>query len=201
MTSSKINNNKSEWDYYTHIWKTEAAYLSWIRGQIRRMWNHCPQKIEFLKKNSQQLPKLDANGDEIKFKNGKVRLYKAYVCNYCEKVCYDSDKRGKKKSYAVDHIKGNHSLTKFEHVPVFLDSILRVRPEDLQILCTDCHDVKTYAEKEDIPFKEALFQKIAIKHKNEKTDKQFFIDRGLDIPKNQELRREKIVEILKQEMK
>ena len=64
MTSSKIN-KKPEWDYYTHIWKTEAAYLSWIRGQIRRMWNHCPQKIEFLKKNSQQLPKLDENGDEI----------------------------------------------------------------------------------------------------------------------------------------
>ena len=189
------------WDYYPHIWKTESAYLTWLRGQIRRIWNTCPQKVECLKKNLKRLPKYDTKGNPLTYKNGKVKLYNAYQCELCSKICYQSDKVGNKSTYAVDHKDVSASLTKFEHVPVFLDSILRVRPEDLQILCTDCHDIKTYAEKEDIPFKEALFQKIAIKHKNEKTDKQFFIDRGLEIPKNQELRREKIVEILKQEMK
>lgn len=191
---------KSEWNYYTHIWKTESAYLSWIRGQIRQIWNTCPQKIEFLKKNVKQLPKLDENGDEIKFKNGKVRLYKSYVCNYCDKVCYDSEKIANKKTYAVDHVKGNHSLTKFEHIPTFLDAIVRVREEDLQILCKSCHDIKTYAETQNITFKAAIFQKEAIKLLNEKQDKQFFTDRNLPIPKNAELRREQIVEILEKEL-
>lgn len=192
---------KPEWDYYPHVWKTESAYLTWIRGQIRLMWNRCPQKIEFLKKQVKQLPKLDENDQPITYKNGKVRLYKAYVCNYCGKTCYDSERINNKKSYAVDHIKGNHSLTKFEHVPIFLDSILRVRETDLQILCKFCHDVKTYAESEDITFKDALIQKEAIQIIKDKLDKQFFTDRKLDIPKNAKLRREAIVEILEKELK
>lgn len=190
-----------KWDYYTHIWKTESAYLTWLRGQIRRMWNKCPQKLEFLKENTQFLPKEDEDGQPIKYKNGKVRVYKSFVCNYCDKICYDSERINGKKTYAVDHIKGNHSLTKFEHVPAFLDAMLRVKQGDLQILCKFCHDTKTYAESSNITFLESLIQKEAIQIIKDKLDKQFFIDRNLDIPKNAKLRREAIVAILEKELR
>lgn len=187
---------KTKWEYYPHIWKTEAAYLTWLRGQIRQIWNTCPQKLEFLKKNVKRLPKVDSNGDTLKFKNGSVRQYKAYVCDACAKTCYDSERIGRQKTFAVDHKKGNHSLVTFEQAPQFLDSILRVKEEDLQILCKECHDIKTYAEKYSVSLETAKITKYAIQLIENKKDKQFFIDRKLTVPTNSDKRRVAIIKIL-----
>lgn len=190
------SSNNPKWDYYPHVWKTESAYLTWLRGQIRQIWNSCPQKKEFLRKQRVRKPKYDAQGQPIKFKNGKIKEFNAYVCNYCRKVCYESEKINGKKCFAVDHIQGNHTLTKFEHVTSFMDAMVRVREEDLQILCKSCHDNKTYSEKQGMTLDEAEIQKEAIKILNLKMDKQFFLDRSLPVPSNAKLRREEIVKIL-----
>lgn len=190
------NNN---WDYFTHIWSTESKYLSWVRGQIRQIWKNSPQRSEFIKSRKQRLPAYDENGETLKYKNGKEKLFVAYVCECCGTVCYDKDGTKNSKTYAVDHKQGNHSLISFDDAPGFFDSILRVRLEDLQILCKDCHDIKTYAEKYDISLLEAGFIKTAIALEKSKEDKQFFIDRNLTVPSNAVKRREGLVNILRNE--
>lgn len=191
--------SEKKWDYFPHIWSTEAKYLSWIRGQIRQIWKGSPQRSEFIKSRKQRLPAYDENGETLKYKNGKEKLFVAYVCECCGTVCYDKDGSKNVKTYAVDHKQGNHSLRSFDEAPGFFDSILRVRLEDLQILCKDCHDIKTYAEKYDVSLLEAGFIKTAIALEKSKEDKQFFIDRNLSIPSNIVKRREGIINILRNE--
>ena len=199
--TSEEHTEASDWSYYTHIWKTEAAYLTWLRSQIRLIWNTCPQKLEFLKEKKQRLPKNDKNGIPLTFKNKKVRLYNAYVCELCGKVCYQSDKVGNKSTYAVDHVGGNHSLTKFEQVPTFVDGILRVKKEDLRILCYDCNMTSAYQSKHNMTFEEAEATKYAIKLVKAGKDKEFFIERNLTVPKNQTLRKQDIAKIYLEEVK
>lgn len=187
---------KKEWDYFPHIWKTEAQYLSWVRGQIRQIWKTSPQRNEFLKGQVKKFPKYDKDGSPILYKNGKEKLYKAYLCNCCEKICYDCDKIGNRKTYAVDHIIGNHSLTSFEQAPLFFEAMLRVNLIDLQVLCNTCHDIKSYSEKYNVSLEEALLEKHVIDIINKKEDKEFFTNRNLPIPKNLQLRRLNIKKIL-----
>lgn len=189
----------NNWDYFTHIWSTEAKYLSWIRGQIRQIWKNSPQRSEFIKSRKQRLPAYDENGETLKYKNGKEKLFVAFICECCGTVCYDKDGVKSNKTYAVDHKQGNHSLRSFDQAPGFFDSILRVRLEDLQILCKDCHDIKTYAEKQNISITEAGYAKTAIALEKSKEDKQFFIDRNLTVPSNSVKRREGIINILRNE--
>ena len=191
----KKTNTTDTWNYYTHIWKTESAYLSWLRGQIRRIWNTCPQKIECLKKNLKRLPKYDGKGNPITYKNGKTKLYNAYQCELCDKICYQSDKVGNKSTYAVDHKDTNASLTKFEDVPTFVDALLRVKEKDLRILCYDCNMTTAYASKHNTTLEEAKAIKFAISLEKQMKDRQFFIDRKLTIPTSKEKRRQKIIEL------
>lgn len=188
-----------KWNYYTHIWKTESEYLTWLRGQIRTIWNKCPQKIEFLKKQRQLNPKYNKDGETIKNKDGSNKLFVSYICNNCQRICYLSEKIEGRKSFSVDHIIGNHSLTSLDDIQNFITSIVMVKPEDLQILCKPCHDIKTYSEKYNISFEDAIYKKQAIKICNEKKDNQFFINRNLSIPKTKALRQEAIFKILKDE--
>lgn len=101
--------------------------------------------------------------------------------------------------FAVDHIIGNHSFVELSQLASFAISILNVNEADLQILCTECHDIKTYSEKQVISFKDASLVKIAIKLINEKKDKQFFSERNLTVPSNVVKRRIQIIDILKKE--
>lgn len=194
--------NKKEWDYFTHIWKTESQYLSWVRGQIRNIWKTSPQRSEFIKSKVLSTPKYDKAGNPVCFKNGKIKNYKSFKCEACGVICYDVDKApgtANRKTYAVDHIRGNHSLISFSQAPVFFEAMLRVELKDLQILCHNCHDVKSYAEKYGIKEDEARITKEAIRLEKIKATKEFFILRNLPIPSNAIKRRESIITILKKE--
>lgn len=198
MVLNMTENEK--WDYFPHVWKTEAQYLDWLRGNIRNIWKTCPQKLEFLKSKTLKLPRYDSEGNAILYKNGKAKLLKAYVCNYCDKICYDTDKIGFRKTYAVDHITGNHSLTSVSDIESFTLAMLKVRLEDLQILCNDCHDIKSYSEKYRITLSEALIQKKIIQIIKNNQDKQFFIERGLQVPSNLKSRKNAMTSILNEEL-
>ena len=48
---------------YSHIWKTESAFMSWLRGGVRGgLWNKHPVKLEFIKKNRIQIPNPNPKG-------------------------------------------------------------------------------------------------------------------------------------------
>jgi hypothetical protein len=196
-------NKKPEWDYYPSIWKTEAEYLSWLRGQFRMIWRDSPQRALFLKDKRMKVPVLDANGLPVMVKKtGKPKMVNGFQCEYCETYMKESGKvpgTKFKPLYAVDHKIGGHSLKSFNDIGSFVTAIISVRPQDLQILCHICHDIKTHSEKVGLSFELAAYDKIAIKLLKDKEDKQFFIDRSLPVPSNAEKRRAEIVKILEQE--
>ena len=63
-----------------------------------------------------------------------------------------------------------------------------------------CHGIKTLSESNGISFQEAAITKEAIKLIKDGLDKQFFIDRNLEIPSNADKRRINIVNILMKEL-
>lgn len=194
--------DKKTWEHYPHIWKTEASYLSWIRSNIRKIWKVSPQRNEFLRSKATKFHEKDSKGNLLYFKNNKPKIVKGYLCNHCGKECYEKTKiSGFRKCYAVDHIVGNHSLTTIDQVSSFLQAMLCVSPDELQILCLDCHDIKTYSERYSCSLEEANLRKNIASLVKNKEDKSFFITRNLEVPKNLEKRKEGIYKILLKEQK
>ena len=67
----------------------------------------------------------------------------------------------------------------------------------MQLVSKEGHKIKSYADKHNITFEEAFIIKTAIAIIKDKKDKEFFIERNLEIPSNATSRRDNIIRILK----
>lgn len=138
------------WELYPHIWKTEAMYLSWIRGGIRRyLWSKNPVKLEFVKE-----ARIMIQNPNVKLRKGRPKVWGG-VCEICKKEHI-------LKNMEVDHKTGEHSLKKVEDIQKFVEGIVFVRKEDLAFLCKPCHKIKTNAERKGISQEESAIDKQAI---------------------------------------
>lgn len=102
---------------------TEAQFFNWLRQKLRRaslVW----KPISECKKRA----KIPYSGDN---KRRKV----SYVCESC-KGEFDS------KSVSVDHKLPIGSLQNYSDLPQFVERLF-CEIENLQLLCSDCHSVKT----------------------------------------------------------
>lgn len=171
---------KKLWELYPHIWKTEAAFMSWIRGGIRRsLWNRHPVKLEFIKQN------------RIKIKNpnpkGKVDKVWGGVCTLTGETHVIAN-------LEVDHREGNHSLQTLKDIEKFISGIVNITLEDLQFVSKEAHKIKSYAEKQGISFEEARAEKFALQLIKEKKDKEYLLKHSLPVESTQAKRRKLIVE-------
>lgn len=66
----------------------------------------------------------------------------------------------------------------------------------MQLVGKEAHKIKSYAERKGIAFEDALIEKRVIQIIKDKKDKQFFIDRGMEVPKNSKERRSHMLDIL-----
>ena len=132
---------------YPHVWKTRSAVFSWIKGGIRRLWNHAPQKLDLIKKHRKQIPNPNANGK-------KPTVFGA-TCAICK---VDTPL----KDCQVDHVvEETASLIKIEDIQSCTEKLLLVTEDDLRILCTSCHSVVSLSQRLGITFEEAqLEQKV-----------------------------------------
>ena len=133
---------------YSHIWKTESAFMSWLRGGVRGgLWNKHPVKLEFIKKNRIQIPNPNPKGK-------KPTVWGA--------VCALTGNIVPINQVQVDHKVGNHSLKSIDDLQSFIESIILVTDDDLQLVSKDAHSVKSYSEKMGITFEEAIIEKKVI---------------------------------------
>ena len=147
------------WIDYPSIWPTQSKFMSWVRGGIRKgLWNRHPVKLEFL---SKRLIKTLVG----EFKNGKDKWRKQGTCELCNESFPSSN-------LEVDHKQGGHSLKSMEDVQNFIENMIMVREEDLQLVCKGCHKAKSYAEKQGISFQEATLEKQAIALMKQGTEAQ-----------------------------
>ena len=184
MTDETLRKMLSE---MPHVWKTESAFMSWLRGGIRRMWSKHPVRIEFMKQNRIRIPNPN--------KNGKAKEVWGGVCALTGELTPQT-------SLEVDHKKGNHSLRSIDDIQSFVESILLVTFDDLQLVSKDAHKIKSYAEKHNMTFNEAKVHKEVIEICK---DKQKLLDKlsgyGVEyIPTTAKARREMLTQIMLKEL-
>lgn len=108
---------------------TESGFWSFIRSGLR-------QKSRWWKPITQC--KLNA---KRKYKGPNKRQKFEYQCNTCKEWFAE-------KHINVDHIHPAGSLNCAADLPGFVERLF-CEQDNLQILCSDCHDIKTKKEKED----------------------------------------------------
>tara|TARA_Y100001973_G_scaffold43539_1_gene64812 strand:+ start:523 stop:1056 length:534 start_codon:yes stop_codon:yes gene_type:complete len=174
------------WEEHPTIWKTKGAFMSYLRGGIRRsLWNRSPVKLEFLKQNRVQIPNPNPKG--------RVPMVWGGLCALCNELHVLKD-------IEVDHRTGNHALSELGHLQAFVEAIVCVTFDQLQLVCKPCHKAKSYAEKQGISFEEAKATKIAIELCKTKQDAKWLSERGLIPEKSAPKRRTQIIEVLKEEL-
>lgn len=165
-------------------WKTESAFMSWIRGGIRRaLWNRAPVKIKFLNKTRKKIPNPNPKG--------KVPTVWGCKCALCENLFPMS-------LIEVDHKKGQHQLKTLEDIGSFIRGIVLVTEDDLQTVCKPCHKIKSHSERGGISFEEARAEKLVIEITKTKQDKVWLQSKGIIPASNAKARREQITKYLKE---
>lgn len=139
-----------------------------IRGAIRRIFSHSPVKIAVLKKVRREVPRSRKDGTRAK---RDAVQYQCFVC----KSWVGSTK------VEVDHI-----------IPVietnekgFVDWNLFVErlfcgPENLQVICDPCHDVKTQRERQT---RQAAKDKVSLDQLEEQLKSAWTVDKEKDLKK------------------
>lgn len=177
------------WVEYPHIWKSESAYLSFVRGGIRRyLWSKNPVKLEFEKESTVQIP--NDNPRSIK----RFPTVAGGRCTICSGLF-------KRTEMECDHLTGEHSLRSLNDVQSFIEGIVFIRKEDLAMVCKPCHGIKTYAERYGLSFEDAKATKQAIEFEKKGVKKvvDMLTKSGYNVPSSKDKRRDMLVEYFKQE--
>lgn len=173
---------KKPWLTLPLVWKSEAAFMSWVRSGIRRsLWSRSPIKVEFLKSRKKRI----ANPNP----RGKVKEVFGATCEICNKDF-------PMKDIEVDHKQGGHSLKTIDDIQKFIEGIVCVSFDDLAILCKPCHKNKTHSEKKGVTLEQATAERIAIALIRDKQDKQWLEERGITPESTQAKRRIQIIKEL-----
>lgn len=106
---------------------TESAFWSFIRSALR-------QKSRWWKPVSLCKQKARRN-----YKGPNKRQKYEYQCNHCKKWYAE-------KNINVDHIVPAGTLTCANDLPGFVERLF-CEVEGLQVLCSECHNIKTKEEK------------------------------------------------------
>lgn len=177
-----MNKKNPPWVEYPNIWKTKAAWLSWLRGGIRRaLWNKSPCKLEFIKKNRIKIPNPNPRGRVAEVWGAQCALTgEVLPLNLVQ----------------VDHKDGNNSLREIEDIQSFVEAIAIVTMDDLQFVSTEAHKIKSHSEKMGISFEEAVHIKKAIKMEKDKTLVAFLKDNGIIPASTAKVRRDQAVKFL-----
>ena len=106
---------------------TESAFWSFIRSALRQK-SRCWKPITQCKQKSRRT-----------YKGPNKRQKFEYQCNECKNWFPE-------KKINVDHIKPAGTLRSANDLPGFVERLF-CEADNLQVLCSSCHDVKTKAEK------------------------------------------------------
>ncbi len=132
------------WLEMPEVWRTEAEYWKYLRGQFRRIWKDFPTKNKF--KAMQMIPNFEGSG----ITNPRVK--KVAQCNYCKDWFTGNNLQ-------VDHVSPVGSFKNYDDAAVFLYRLLAPM-DNMQLLCADkCHLQKSYAERMGMSMEDAIIEK------------------------------------------
>jgi len=131
----KTNITNEPWKDPHSIWKTRAAFFSWIRGQLRRSWMHYPISKGF--KSSMCRPNT-AGG----------RAKTVGDCAVCRETFA-------KSHLQVDHVIPAGGLSSWETLAEFTERLFTTS-EHMRLVCKPCHVTITTQERFGLNRKDAL---------------------------------------------
>jgi hypothetical protein len=143
------------------IYPTHEKYVEALRACVRKAWQFHPIKRLYKEAKVKRIKNPRPNP-----RRG-FEFIKGYTCEICGNDFVERD-------VEVDHKVGENKFTHIESFHKYVDNILHIAPEDIQILCaypdTDvrsrvkhsCHKIKSYAEKEGLTFEQATIMKRVI---------------------------------------
>jgi len=168
------------------VWKTKAAFMSYIRGGVRRsLWNRHPTKTKLIKEKRFQIPNPNPNGKKPTVWGGE--------CEICKGLFVES-------KLQVDHIRDSGSTLKdISDIQKFIEDIVIITKDDLRWVCVDCHAIVSHAQKNGVSFEVAKIQKeiIRLKKENKLLDK--CIELGVEssnVPKTKKAQEALIYQLL-----
>lgn len=123
---------------------TEAKFVGWLQAAIRSVWSKHPSKITL----------IDRKKVALKINGSKKPIFHIQ-CEHCKKLY-------KLKDIECNHKKQVGGLLKLEDLHRFVDNLLLVQPEDLELLCHDCHGIVTYMERYGVSRRDAIIEKKVI---------------------------------------
>lgn len=161
--------------------------MSWVRGGIRAgLWKKHPVKLEFLKKHTIMME--NTNPRSMK----RFPMVKGARCALCGELHGIKD-------IEVDHLSGNNALRSMDDLRAFIEAMIMVTYDSLQLVCKPCHKVKSYAEKQGITFEAARAEKLAISLIKEKKEVAWLQERGIVPASNQQARRSQVIQKIQEE--
>lgn len=176
-------------EQYSHIWKTKAAFMSYLRGGFRKgVWMKHPVKLEFIKNNRQRIPNPNPRG--------RVDTVWGGQCGVCKELF-------PQLKLQVDHIRDySASLRDIKDIQSFVETISIIVEEDLQFICKECHDATSYSQKHGCSFQEAVVRKKHIVFVKENTVEDELKRRGIEVPpKTKAAKNELLLSMLLNELK
>lgn len=106
---------------------TAARYWGFLRSGLRRLSSKWPVKYQVMEEARR------------KYTGPDKRTKWEYQCAHCLNWF-------KTKDVQVDHIVPAGSLKTYDDLPRFVETLL-CEADNLQVLCTECHNVKTQEER------------------------------------------------------
>lgn len=143
----------------TEVWKNESQYLTWLRGQFRKIWMDFIPKNEFLTESCKPV-----SNDEKALHGLHKQTKTAGKCVFCKKIF------GKSK-LQIDHKIPAGSMLCYGEAPAYLMRLLCSK-QNMQLTCKPCHDIKTYSDKHQMSFVDASKEKQAIAFGKWSVDRQ-----------------------------
>jgi len=169
------------WNDSRTPWKTKSAFMSYLRGCLRKAWSVHPVKIAVINKQRKQV--LNPNP------RGNRKTVWGFQCPLC-------DTEDVIKNAQVDHITPAGTLADISDVQGFAERLLVVVEEDLRLICKPCNSALAMCDKQDITFEEARATKEAISIQKMKQDNTWLLSAGLTPASNAKKRRAQIIEYL-----
>lgn len=169
--------------YKGSIWKTEAAYWGWLRGEVRRIWADYPVAKNFKSSSLMPIPK------EMK-PLFHPSTKKVGQCVQCKKWFSGS-------RLQIDHIEETDGCKNYKEFHNFVDRMCMISYEEMALICKPCHKNKSHAARYEMTYEEAVYTRQAIAVIKEKKDKEFLEEKGIVPAGNAKKRREQLIKYFK----
>lgn len=181
-----MSTDRKPWTCEGSPWKTEAAFMNWVRGVLRKGWKVHPIKIEFINKFRKRI------------KNPNEKSAKRFpecwgmTCDICKVDTVQAD-------IQIDHKGDSGTFTKFSDAEAYMKHLFLIDYESIRPLCTKCHSVVSHSQNTGLSFEDAKIDKeVILMMKDKKKVLAILEQHGYTGCTNDEKRRAALVKILKE---